>query len=219
MSRKLKTLELFGGSCSFSRVAEKREHEIYTTDSETFDWIEEETDMYIDQVCDIFDFNICKIPYKPEIIWASPPCTSFSIAAVRHHWIDSKTPRSDKAVLGLKIVEKTIEIIQSIKPKYWFIENPRGLLRKQDIMQDLPRKTVTYCKYGDMRMKPTDIWTNCEFQERPMCSPGNRECHHEPAPRGSQAGTQGLANDYERSKIPAELFEDIFDYIENESST
>ena len=27
-------------------------------------------------------------------------------------------------------------------------------------MQDLPRKTVTYCKYGDMRMKPTDIWTN-----------------------------------------------------------
>ena len=54
----MKTLELFGGSCSFSRVAEKRGHEIYTTDSETFDWVEEETDMYIDQVCDIFDFNI-----------------------------------------------------------------------------------------------------------------------------------------------------------------
>ena len=215
----MKTLELFGGSCSFSRVAEKRGHEIYTTDSETFDWIEEETDMYIDQVCDIFNFDINKMPYKPEVIWSSPPCTSFSIAAVRHHWIDNKTPRSDKAVLGLKIVERTIEIIQSIKPKYWFIENPRGLLRKQDIMQDLPRKTVTYCKYGDMRMKPTDIWTNCEFQERAMCSPGNREWHHEPAPRGSQTGTQGLANDYERSKIPAELFEDIFDYIENESST
>ena len=81
-------------------------------------------------------------------------------------------------------------------------------------MQDLPRKTVTYCKYGDMRMKPTDIWTNCKFQERPMCSPGNRDCHHIPAPRGSSTGTQGLANDYERSKIPAELFEDIFDYIE-----
>lgn len=215
----MKTLELFGGSCSFSRVAEKRGHEIYTTDSETFDWVEEETDMYIDQVCDIFDFDIGKIPYKPEIIWSSPPCTSFSIAAVRHHWVDNKTPKSDKAILGLKIVEKTIEIIQSIKPKYWFIENPRGLLRKQDMMQNLPRKTVTYCKYGDMRMKPTDIWTNCNFQERPMCSPGNKDCHHEPAPRGSSTGTQGLKNDYERSKIPAELFEDIFDYIENESCT
>ena len=33
----MKTLELFGGSCSFSRVAEKRGHEIYTTDNETFD--------------------------------------------------------------------------------------------------------------------------------------------------------------------------------------
>ena len=213
----MKTLELFGGSCSFSRVAEKRGHEIYTTDSETFDWVEEETDMYIDQVCDIFDFNICKIPYKPEIIWTSPPCTTFSVSSVSYHWIDNKTPKSDKCKLGLKIVEKTIEIILTIKPKYWFIENPRGLLRKQDIMWGLPRKTVTYCKYGDTRMKPTDIWTNCNFQERPMCFNGNPDCHHEKSPRGSQGrGTAGLKTPYERSKIPAELFEDIFDYIENE---
>ena len=217
MAKNMKTLELFGGSCSFSRVAEKRGHEIYTTDSETFDWVEEETDMYIDQVCDIFEFDASKMPFKPEVIWASPPCTTFSVASISYHWIDNKTPKSVKCKLGLKIVEKTIEIILSIKPKYWFIENPRGLLRKQDIMWGLPRKTVTYCKYGDMRMKPTDIWTNCNFQERPMCFNGNPDCHHEKSPRGSQGtGTAGLKNPYERSKIPAELFEDIFDYIENE---
>lgn len=27
-------------------------------------------------------------------------------------------------------------------------------------MRSLPRYTVTYCQYGDNRMKPTDIWTN-----------------------------------------------------------
>ena len=89
----MKTLELFGGSCSFSRVAEKRGHEIYTTDSETFDWVEEETDMYIDQVCDIFEFDASKMPYKPEVIWASPPCTTFSVASISYHWIDNKTPK------------------------------------------------------------------------------------------------------------------------------
>lgn len=78
------------------------------------------------------------------------------------------------------------------------------MLRKMPIMADLPRQGVTYCQYGDTRMKPTDIWTNStKWIPRPMCKNGD-PCHVA-APRGSKTGTQGLKGAYERSKIPEEL--------------
>jgi hypothetical protein len=203
----MNTLELFAGSRSFSKVAEELGHRVYTTDNQDFE--------NIDQVCDIFDFDVNKLPYAPDMVWTSPPCTSFSVASIGHHWNKDNTPKTEKAELGVAIVKKTIEIIEQLEPKYWFIENPRGKLRKLDFMQDFQRKTVTYCSYGDMRMKPTDIWTNFDFATRPMCFNGNKDCHHEPAPRGSKTGTQGLKGDYLRSQIPPALFEDIFYEIKN----
>lgn len=207
----MKTLELFAGSRSFSKVAEKHGFFTYTTDNQDFD--------KIDQVCDIFDFNIDKaidkLGGKPNVIWASPPCTYFSVASIGHHWNKDNTPKTKEAILGVKIVQKTIEIIKEIKPMFYFIENPRGKLRKLDIVKDLPRKTVTYCSYGDMRMKPTDIWTNLKWTPRELCKNGNRECHHQPAPRGSRTGTQGLKGSYERSQIPPQLFEELFQQMGN----
>ena len=199
----MNTLELFAGSRSFSKVAESLGHKIYTTDNQDFE--------AIDQVCDIFDFDINKKPYKPDIIWASPPCTAFSVASIGHHWNQDHTPKTEKAVLGVEIVKKTKEIIEKLNPKYYFIENPRGKLRKLSIVKSFPyQKTITYCSYGDMRMKPTDIWTNYNFTTRPMCFNGNKDCHHAPAPRGSRTGTQGLKGDYLRSQIPENLFYDLF---------
>ena len=202
----MNTLELFAGSRSFSKVAQKLGHNVYTTDNQDF--------QNIDQVCDIFDFDCSKVLYKPDIIWASPPCTSFSVASIGHHWNKDNTPKTEKAVLGMAIIRKTKWIIDYFKPKYYFVENPRGKLRKLDLVSDFPfHKTITYCSYGDMRMKPTDIWTNFDFETRPMCFNGNRDCHHEPAPRGSKTGTQGLKGDYLRSQIPPALFEDIFEQL------
>ena len=82
------------------------------------------------------------------------------------------------------------------------------MLRKMPFMQELPRHTVTYCQYGDTRMKPTDIWTNMKiWKPRPACKNGY-PCHVS-APRGSRTGTQGLNNAIERGKIPPKLFEEI----------
>ena len=205
----MRTLELFAGSRSFTKVAENRGFRTYTTDIEPFE--------KIDQVCDIFDFDIDKainnLGDKPNVIWASPPCTTFSVASCGHHWNKDKTPKTDACKQGIKIIEKTIEIIQEVKPMFYFIENPRGLLRKQEMMDIFPRHTVTYCSYGDIRMKPTDIWTNLKWTPKQMCKNGNRECHHQPAPRGSRTGTQGLKGSYERSQIPSELFEELFDQM------
>lgn len=211
----MKTLELFAGSRSFSKVAENYGFKTYTTDNQDFN--------NIDQVCDIFYFDIDKaidnLGGYPEIIWASPPCNAFSIASSGKHWNKDKTPKTERCKQGIKIIEKTIQIIKELKPSFWFIENPRGLLRKQEMMKPFPRKTVTYCSYGDIRMKPTDIWTNFDWKPKSMCHNGNRDCHHKSAPRGSNTGTQGLGlsisyiNEMLKSQIPSKLFIEIFNQI------
>ena len=195
----MKILELFAGSRSIGKVAEKLNLEVFSSDIEQFGGIH--------YVIDILEFDIEKLPFKPDIIWASPPCTGFSVAAIGRNWEKTETdaiPKTDTARLGIKLVEKTIEIINQLNPKYFFIENPRGMLRTLKIMQQFKRQGVTYCQYGDDRMKPTDIWTNSNtWQPRPMCKNGDT-CHVS-APRGSRTGTQGQSNAYERSKIPEEL--------------
>ena len=87
-------------------------------------------------------------------------------------------------------------------------------------IRDRPRTTITYCQYGDTRMKPTDIWTNHlssndlfgdnklqGWLPRPMCKNG-QPCH-EAAPRGAATGTRKLKSNYERSKVPKELCKEI----------
>ena len=200
----MKILELFAGSRSFSKVAESLGHETFTSDIEAFD--------KIDYVTDIFDFNPEEVPFRPDIIWASPPCTFFSVGSIGHHWYKDHTPKTESAKLGIAIVKKTLEIIDIMQPAYFVIENPRGKLRKLGLIdpkfhgRSNVRQTVWYCQYGDIRAKPTDIWTNIyQWKPRPLCFNGNKDCHHQPAPRGSQSGTQGLKNSFEKSKIPEEL--------------
>ena len=203
----MKVLELFAGSCSFSNVAATYGFETYTTDIKQFG--------DIDNVSDIFDFDYKNLNLQPDIIWASPPCTTFSIASCGKHWTapdenSLRYPKTNEAKIGLKILEKTIEIMHYLNPKYYFIENPRGLMRKMLLVQPFPRYTVSYCQYGDTRMKPTDIWTNLEFNAK-LCKNG-ASCH-EAAPRGSRTGTQGLKNNHERSKIPYLLCREIIETI------
>ena len=204
----MKVLELFAGSCSFSNVAATYGFETYTTDHKQYE-------TKINEIVDIFDFNINKVPFNPDIIWASPPCTTFSIASCGKHWTapdenGNREPKTEKAHDGLLMLEQTIWIIYNLQPKYYFIENPRGLMRKMGAVEHLPRYTVSYCQYGDTRMKPTDIWTNLEFDAK-LCKNG-ATCH-EAAPRGSKTGTQGLKNNYERSKVPNLLCKEIIETI------
>lgn len=195
----MKVLELFAGSRSVGKIAEELGMEVFSSDLIEFEGIH--------YPISILDFDVTKVPFQPDIIWASPPCTGFSVAAIGHHWAGGKgayIPKTDTARLGIELVKKTIEVIEHFNPTHWFIENPRGVLRKMPFMDGFKRNTVTYCQYGDERMKPTDIWTNSNlWVPRPMCKNGD-PCHVA-APRGSKTGTQGRANAYERSKIPADL--------------
>jgi hypothetical protein len=196
-----KLLELFAGSRSVGKQAELMGYEVYSSDINKF--------KDINYVSNILDFDTDKVPFIPDLIWASPPCTFFSVASIGKHWNIDNTPKTDNAVLGVKIVQKTIDIIKYYKQLnpnlVYFVENPRGKLRKLSVADFFDKRhTVTYCQYGDNRMKPTDIWTNSDkWIPRSMCKNGDK-CH-DAAPRGSKTGTQGIKGDYMRSVIPQQL--------------
>ena len=50
------------------------------------------------------------------MIWASPPCTEYSIA---------KSTGVRKIEEANKVVERTLAIIEYLQPKYYIIENPQ----------------------------------------------------------------------------------------------
>jgi len=180
----MKVLELFSGTESFSKVAKERGHEVFTIDNNP--------DFNPDLCKDIMELTVDDIPFKPDIIWASPPCQKFSVASIYRHWTDGK-PKHDGTWESLMVVAKTISLILSLKPRFWIIENPRGMLRKQPMMINLKRNTVTYCKYGLEYQKATDLWNNLNnWKPKPMCSPGD-PCHVR-SPRGSNKGIQGINN-------------------------
>jgi hypothetical protein len=123
------------------------------------------------------------------------------------------TPISDYAKRCDEINKHLIALIKELNPKFFFIENPVGGLRKMNFMQGIARYTVTYCQYGERRQKPTDIWTNHPNPDfKPPCKRGS-PCH-DAAPRGARTGTQSLKNKVEKARIPSMLCNHIVSICE-----
>ena len=174
----------------------------------------------IDLSIDIEELTPEHIPFIPDFIWGSPDCKTYSITAISTHR-NGTQPKSDYAKKCDRVnthMLKLIDYYLKLNPKLiFYIENPRGMLRKMPFMKGIPRVTIWYCRYQDSRAKPTDIWSNNihsmfnpdGWVPRPECWNGNKKCHHESAPRGSRTGTQGKKGSYERSRIPDQLCIDI----------
>ena len=207
----MKVLELFAGSRSIGKAAEKLGHEVFSIDWEKFEGI--------DLSIDIGNLKLNDVPWIPDMIWASPDCTTYSIAAIStHRHKEDKSGKTEYAIKCDIVNQHWMTLIkewQNINPNLiYYIENPRGGLRKMPWMEYHPiRATVWYCQYGDDRAKPTDIWTNNKlWKPKPECHNfrnGVKHCHHQSAPRGSKTGTQGRKGSYERSKIPAKLCTEV----------
>lgn len=213
-------LELFAGSRSVGRIASRMGLHVCSVDVKPFDGV--------DLVRDIEFLRPDELPFVPDIIWASPPCTTYSLAAISHHRHEDGTPKTDFAAKSDRLVKNLLTIIEAFPKSVFYVENPRATLRNMSFMRQLPEPvTVWYCRYGDSRAKPTDIWTNNRatlmnpdgWHPRAECWNGNTGCHHEAAPRGASTGTQGLANDYERSRIPEMLCAECIGAALNYQST
>ena len=208
----MKVLELFAGTRSIGKAFEKRGHEVFSVewnkDFENIDLYDDVNNLTAERVIELFG--------KPDVIWASPDCTTYSVAGISHHRRkvgDNLEPISEYAKFCDKTNKHVLKLIKELNPKFFFIENPRGGMRKMDFMKELDRYTVTYCQYGDKRMKPTDIWTNHPNPNFKPCCHNGDGCH-EKAPRGSRTGTQGLKGSMERSVIPSLLCNHIVDICE-----
>ena len=211
----MKVLDLFCGTKSIANAFEAKGHEVYT-----IDWDESFNPTLSADIGTLTAQDIIELcGGVPDVIWASPDCTTYSVAAISRHRrrdLDGNlTPISDYAKRCDEVNKHLIELIKELNPKYWFIENPRAGLRTMSFMKDLSRYTVTYCQYGENRQKPTDIWTNHKNPRfKPPCKAG-APCH-EAAPRGSRTGTQALKNSVERSKIPILLCEHIVEICQRD---
>lgn len=196
-------LDLFSGTGSATQAFKEAQQKVYTFELDTY--------FAADENVDVFDLTVDylrEVYGQPDFVWASPPCTAFSVASMGHHWQSgglNPVAKTKAAMESQELVAHTRKLLEGLNPQFGFlIENPRGMLRKLPVVAGLQRQTVTYCQYGDTRMKPTDLWGVVpNWTPRPMCKNG-APCH-EAAPRGSKTGTQGLKGSKERSRVPYAL--------------
>lgn len=195
---RMKVLDLFAGLKGWSDPFTERGHDVRT--------LELDSDFPgITYYADILDF--AKDPdawlegWRPDAVLASPVCGGFSVMNIGRNWTRDHQPKTETARHGLAMLEATIQTIAFLKPRFFLIENPRAKMRKMPHMANLERRTVTYCQYGERRMKPTDLWGGFppNLRLKAPCSNGGG-CHVS-APRGSRTGTQGM-DSAESAKIP-----------------
>jgi hypothetical protein len=199
-------LDLWCGTKSATKIWEDMGHEVISVD---LDAAFEPT--ICDDISNITSRQLLALTDGEGFLfgWASPQCTIYSMMNMRwnRHFI-SGHPATDEAFEQNFRVRHTIHLLAELC-KYWVIENPRAMLRTQPFMREWPRETVSYCRYGDARMKPTDLWGKFPggWVPRPMCKRGHPD--HIPGPRGSRSGTQGMSS-VDAGRIPFELTHELY---------
>ena len=153
----MRILELFAGTGSVGNVFKDKGWEVLSLDR----------NMDADIRTDIMDsdYRTCE-PGHFDVIWSSPACNEYSRA---------KSVGIRKIAEANQVVQRTLDIIDYLKPTDWFSENPQtGMLKEQPMMQDRSYTDVDYCRYGMPYRKRTRIWNNLDtWAPRPLCK---RDC-------------------------------------------
>lgn len=98
------------------------------------------------------DQDVCTYQPPDHVygILAAPPCTEFSIAK-------GSRPRDWES--GVEVMAACLWIIWECRKRnklaFWALENPVGFMRQ---FLGRPHYTFEHWQFGDMQIKPTDIW-------------------------------------------------------------
>lgn len=199
----MRVLELFSGTGSVGKVCKRKKFEVVSLDLKNAD----------------ININILEWDFKNafakghfDIIWASPPCETFSGIRECHKGKNGYTDeslRDDMMNIGVPILFRTLEIIHYFEPRYFFIENPQSGKMKEFLK--FPYFDVDYCKYARWGYrKRTRIWTNqTQFVPR-VCNGDCGQIVPGTTRHARQIGTNGPPTLNMRYRIPPKLIFDLF---------
>ena len=155
-------IELFSGSGTISKEFARNGHNVFSIDIRKRKGI---CEPHLKK--SILQVRMKDIPFKKvHILWASPPCDVFSKASIHFHWNKDNTPKTKKCHNHIKILKKTITLIDKINPDIFFIENPDGKMKYQKelitflIRKNAMTKKINLSNYGFVTPKPTLLFTN-----------------------------------------------------------
>ena len=203
----MRVLELFKGSGSITNYYKDRDDvEVISLD---FD------NKYNPTICcDIMEFDYKQYPVNHfDIIWSSPECKIFSTLQYTHigrKW-DNKEHLIEEQKKHIKYMIKTIEIIEYLKPTYYYIENPnKSMIWNYISDYDISKKYIIcdYCKFGYSYRKRTKILTNRKL-DNIICNKKSHEINMGMYKKG-QKGTYPIKLT-DRYSIPQRLLTYLLD--------
>ena len=205
----MRVLDLFSGLGGWSAAFKDRGHEVITVD------MDKKFNPII--IADIMDMTYKDLEKfgKFDVILASPPCNCFSVLTIPKYWkkeLGVSYPKNEKTIKAIELVKHTLDMIEILNPRFWILENPMGMLRKQYFMKKYRMVTITQCQYGREDRKPTDLWGKFPKDFKPKKCEAKGSCHikvHRGKIKGKQSnkkwslgGVKDKANSAYRSKLP-----------------
>ena len=148
-----RALDLFCGTKSAARVLESHGFQVETVDSDP----KRDPSHCVDVMS--WDYRAVYPPGHFDIVVAAPPCTEYSVAL--------NGGRARCLEEADAIVRKTLEIIEYLQPKRWWLETPRtGLLARRDFMSQYPFVDCDHCQFEDTGyQKPTRFFGSSHLAE------------------------------------------------------
>ena len=148
----MKILVLFSGTKSIEKALDRLKNK--DIEYRSLD-IDSHFNPYYNEDILKWDYQKVLSSWIPDYIHASPICKEFTM-------IKNNPTFNRDLELGISLLKKSLEIIDFVKhinPNLkWTMENPKGLMRKLDIMRPYNVLLTSYCKYGFNYRKDTNFW-------------------------------------------------------------